>query len=290
MILKSKQTADATQLDLKDDIDPIVKASDEQSASSGKSSSDEIKVQQTPPRDKIPSDRKKSLGVGENFFDRQKQRKSIRLQQYKNELMTGINMTMGALSLRIGDVWNKDNITDMIRLVKRQNAALANQDNASQFIQTSKLPGELDRKKHIEAKNLYRPITKLSTYHNLKYMDLTSWDINLLLSSLNGDYIITHICLSNKRLHMLSPIVYASFQSMQSLRSIDLSQNCLTDAAMITGLVPIIQSCKQLETLSLAGNRLSISSAKLLIEKVMEMPKFRWIRSVIYPKMFVFAV
>ena len=60
----------------------------------------------------------------QEFFERQFLNRVKRFHQYEHELRTGFNTTAGALGLRHGDIWNKNNITDAIRLFVARSTSL----------------------------------------------------------------------------------------------------------------------------------------------------------------------
>ena len=221
----------------------------------------------------------------QEFFERQFLNRDKRFHQYEHEFRTGLNTTAGALGLRHGDIWNKNNITDTIRLFVRQRHRYERLNNESHisrgFIgEAGDLPIH-DSHSEVDPRSDHdHSITKLSTRHNLKYMHLDSTTLDMLFEALAGDYIINHICLSNSRLASLSRMLCSSLSTMRCLTSLDLSQNCLTDDSILSNFIPVLPQMVRLELLSFSGNRLTIHSALPLVESVMIMASFRWLRLV----------
>jgi Leucine-rich repeat (LRR) protein len=325
----------------------------------------------------------------EHFYELQREKREERLAQYEHERRTGENTSNGCKGLQSGDVWNRNNITDIIKLIKRQqqrrekiktivairekkldpkysadpiepsivnipfldekfimnqvlNMQIPNsakeeildpeysyidqlfdlqvEELASLFpgmVTKSSILRELEKEKkrikndlrytptkliapgeEIEEKrkykanrprhrfdfgrleedditicmdkSIYRPITKLSTQHNLKYLYLGNENVDLLFEALHNDEIITHISLANARISRISPTICQALSSMTSLIYLDLSQNSLRDDAILGDFLAVISNTKTIRTISLAANKLSYNGIMRFLEKVLD--------------------
>jgi hypothetical protein len=106
----------------------------------------------------------------------------------------------------------------------------------------------------------------LSTNSNLKYMRWKENDIKYLANYILNSHIITSVTLSsismnNAKLKILLP----ALASLQKLRVLDLSRNCIDDECIVAFSVAFQESACQGLKLTLVGNRITYVGASALI-------------------------
>ena len=118
---------------------------------------------------------------------------------------------------------------------------------------------------------LWREITEVSTYTNLKHMLVGDQGTERLSIAFTDDPIVEKVCLSRAGVTDVGVRALSeSLPTMKALRVLDLSQNAITDDG-VYALAKSLPHCLSLRRLSLAGNRLGIVGVLNVLQNVLDL-------------------
>lgn len=92
----------------------------------------------------------------------------------------------------------------------------------------------LATRSNVVGKDLWRDITEISTYTNMKYMQIGDEGAKLLSAALKNDYVIRKLCLAHAHINDLGAISIAkAIPFIHALKYLDLSSNAICDEGAV---------------------------------------------------------
>lgn len=287
-------------------------------------------------------------------------RKEKRKQQRAQEAASGENTSGGAIGT--GDVWTKDNVTDVVRMVLKQKervrkiaiadavrksglslltaarskgvsndiprSLLAEMDqykgvkrlsfvkkeDLEDIVRYDNLPAKTTKDKNknseaiavdssttvLERKKLgikptkyddvfieypYRPVTELSTYTNMKMMNVSDPGLTSLAKALMDDITIERICISHTHVTCAGIMYLAeAMPTIAKLGYLNLSGNAIADIGGCA-IARALEGCLVLKELNIGYNRIGHKGCQTILRNVLKETSSVNILSIVHNKL-----